>query len=1063
MHRRRFLSANIGRVVAIMLLGGAMLIGFAGPATSDQANFTTPRQLWDAGRGATISGAVSDSSGLVYVVHKTGRLSPCINCAGVVYHDSVNVAIVTSGLDSTVIYHLPLDYGQAGEIFAEWGPAAWVTTKDSYNELHLAWTAKDDTSQDFRQIRLGIARMYKTDGEPPWISLEDAVNVWNRRSKSPGMAVDGDGNQHVAWCDSRCDQTPEANSKHFGTPFYRMRGWAGWEDLAGKHCLRSPWLYENDSTGEFVDSMWSDDASLVSFENQGGQDTDSCYCCPRDYWSDPCCDSSCCDTSCHWAQAQSGILVDRDDNVHFFWHDTYICSGCPGHPASLAYDAAMSRMLTNQGIWKNIQQVSTIDSNHTSYIGTSSCIVSGDTPITFYRAVYDDVPGIWYRVYSPSGDTLSDPVLVLEDQDYTEAPGAHPGIHATSYADSVVHLAFRGAAHKPDCTPILPPELLAASGGDLQSNRYNTYNLIYFKGFFRDADNQVHWTVQDTLTSADDTTTYGATGLVCDACGRAHLIYGHSHKAEPCTTKYSADPAQWMVWQDTDCDTSDFRVIVPDPAATLCVTENVVIRWKLCPRTDQRVRKQFVRLSRDNGSSYTTLDSVSAETRAYEWTVSAPPEDSCRIVVRADMQAWDDTTWVTATPCSCQVDFEIASCGNPCPHVYAWRDGGFQDENSVLGRGGHEAASDSDHLILRGWDTDDKGRLRLKVRSLEPDTTYLYGATVTPLCAGGGIVATTDGKLFEAGAALAPVGATQDGKGILDEIGRQDGNVFWGRKGTEATVTLPGIKVRREILIDVVVGEKPPPGGGSGQPSGGTGKGIELTLGDRGVFISGSDTLPSMTVVPRQLVSARSVRAIVAGTGDGPVTLTLRWHSDHPIDFVGVHPEPTAVQPSQAAAANRAEFRSPAGSAPLALAAGFPYRLAPGEELVLDFPPGDCKTAEAGTYLLALTGYYDGPEGAAAAGAASSPSMWFTTQIPCRGTRLAGKIEMPVSADVTLAAYDIRGRLVRSIISRPLGAGVHGFEWDLRSESGARIAPGLYLLRLRTPHGAVVHKVVIEG
>lgn len=56
--------------------------------------------------------------------------------------------------------------------------------------------------------------------------------------------------------------------------------------------------------------------------------------------------------------------------------------------------------------------------------------------------------------------------------------------------------------------------------------------------------------------------------------------------------------------------------------------------------------------------------------------------------------------------------------------------------------------------------------------------------------------------------------------------------------------------------------------------------------------------------------------------------------------------------------------------------------------------------------------------------------------------RLAG------SADVSLAIYDLRGRLLRTLDRGALAAGPHSVEWDLRDERGVATATGVYFCRL---------------
>lgn len=79
-------------------------------------------------------------------------------------------------------------------------------------------------------------------------------------------------------------------------------------------------------------------------------------------------------------------------------------------------------------------------------------------------------------------------------------------------------------------------------------------------------------------------------------------------------------------------------------------------------------------------------------------------------------------------------------------------------------------------------------------------------------------------------------------------------------------------------------------------------------------------------------------------------------------------------------------------------------------------------------------------------------------------TRLVGNVPNPfnprtmISFDlgeagpVRLEIFDLRGRLVRSLLDRGLPAGQHSQIWDGRSDSGGEVASGLYFYRLVAPN-----------
>ncbi len=58
------------------------------------------------------------------------------------------------------------------------------------------------------------------------------------------------------------------------------------------------------------------------------------------------------------------------------------------------------------------------------------------------------------------------------------------------------------------------------------------------------------------------------------------------------------------------------------------------------------------------------------------------------------------------------------------------------------------------------------------------------------------------------------------------------------------------------------------------------------------------------------------------------------------------------------------------------------------------------------------------------------------------------QLALPRDGRVELAIFDIMGRRVRTVVDRPLAAGVHMLAWNARGSSGELVGPGVYLARL---------------
>ncbi len=64
-------------------------------------------------------------------------------------------------------------------------------------------------------------------------------------------------------------------------------------------------------------------------------------------------------------------------------------------------------------------------------------------------------------------------------------------------------------------------------------------------------------------------------------------------------------------------------------------------------------------------------------------------------------------------------------------------------------------------------------------------------------------------------------------------------------------------------------------------------------------------------------------------------------------------------------------------------------------------------------------------------------------------------------ANARLGIYDMQGRLVRTLVDGPVVAGDASARWDLNSEAGARVAPGLYFARLVVGANAQTRTVLV--
>jgi hypothetical protein len=71
------------------------------------------------------------------------------------------------------------------------------------------------------------------------------------------------------------------------------------------------------------------------------------------------------------------------------------------------------------------------------------------------------------------------------------------------------------------------------------------------------------------------------------------------------------------------------------------------------------------------------------------------------------------------------------------------------------------------------------------------------------------------------------------------------------------------------------------------------------------------------------------------------------------------------------------------------------------------------------------------------------------------------RYELPEAGPVTIAVFDVRGRIVRTVFRGPQTAGLHESVWDGRSAEGDRVPSGTYLVRVVSAWGAACEKLTV--
>jgi enterochelin esterase-like enzyme len=70
-------------------------------------------------------------------------------------------------------------------------------------------------------------------------------------------------------------------------------------------------------------------------------------------------------------------------------------------------------------------------------------------------------------------------------------------------------------------------------------------------------------------------------------------------------------------------------------------------------------------------------------------------------------------------------------------------------------------------------------------------------------------------------------------------------------------------------------------------------------------------------------------------------------------------------------------------------------------------------------------------------------------------------LALPADDWVSLAVYDIQGRLVRRLLGDQMSAGQHRCRWEVRDETGSPVARGVYFIRLSSERGVQARNRVV--
>lgn len=105
-------------------------------------------------------------------------------------------------------------------------------------------------------------------------------------------------------------------------------------------------------------------------------------------------------------------------------------------------------------------------------------------------------------------------------------------------------------------------------------------------------------------------------------------------------------------------------------------------------------------------------------------------------------------------------------------------------------------------------------------------------------------------------------------------------------------------------------------------------------------------------------------------------------------------------------------------------------------------------------------GYQSGVDGPEVPGVPDRVSIAIVDGTPA-GAAATIEFGLPAPSRSRIDCYDVAGRRVAAVVSDWREEGYHRIDWNLTTEAGSRLGPGIYFLRLDSDGGSVTTKVVI--
>ena len=85
----------------------------------------------------------------------------------------------------------------------------------------------------------------------------------------------------------------------------------------------------------------------------------------------------------------------------------------------------------------------------------------------------------------------------------------------------------------------------------------------------------------------------------------------------------------------------------------------------------------------------------------------------------------------------------------------------------------------------------------------------------------------------------------------------------------------------------------------------------------------------------------------------------------------------------------------------------------------------------------------------------------FLSQNPVGREDVRLELGIPKSSPVDLRVYDVRGALVRRVVTRDLAPGFHRIAWNGRNEAGRQVGSGIYFMQMKAGGKVITERVAV--